>query len=75
MGLLDVVKAGEHPEIVAIVVIEGCLVSQALPERIRIVSELGAERVPVQIGHLVPPVLEYGAYVTLDPLATNDLDV
>jgi hypothetical protein len=27
MGLLDVVKAGQHPEIVAIVVIEGCLVS------------------------------------------------
>ena len=75
VGLLDVVKAGQHPEIKSIVVVERCLVPQALPERVRVVSEFRAERVPVQIGHLVPPALVYRAYVAAGPAGPNDLDV
>src|SRR5262245_8950174 len=53
---LDVVEAAQREEVVALVVIEGLLVAEPLPDRIRVGVDLEVVRVVVEIGaHCILP--------------------
>ena len=52
VGGFDVVEPGQRVEVVLIVAINGRLVAEPLPERVRVDSQLWADRVPGELCHV-----------------------